>query len=33
MEPENTLAGIGTKNPTIHVIDALMGMGKSTASR
>jgi hypothetical protein len=34
MEPEthqNTLAGIGSKNPTIHVLDALMGMGKSTA--
>jgi hypothetical protein len=41
MEPEkeNTqaapatqiLTGIGTKNPTIHVLDSLMGMGKSTA--
>jgi hypothetical protein len=25
------LTGIGTKNPTIHVLDSLMGMGKSTA--
>jgi hypothetical protein len=23
--------GVGTKNPTIHVLDSLMGMGKSTA--
>jgi hypothetical protein len=25
------LASVGTKNPTIHVLDSLMGMGKSTA--
>ena len=35
MEPEKphvaNLPGIGTKNPTIHVLDSLMGMGKSTA--
>jgi hypothetical protein len=41
MEPEkeNTqaapateiLTGVGCKNPTIHVLDSLMGMGKSTA--
>jgi hypothetical protein len=41
MEPEkeNTqaapakeiLTGVGRKNPTIHVLDSLMGMGKSTA--
>ena len=38
MEPEtqhtqatDILQGVGHKNPTIHVLDALMGMGKSTA--
>ena len=33
MEPETTeiLNGVGHKNPTIHVLDSLMGMGKSTA--
>jgi hypothetical protein len=32
MEPEtqNPLTGVGRKNPTIHVLDSLMGMGKST---
>jgi hypothetical protein len=37
MEPENqntsdnVFGGIGTKNPAVHVLDSLMGMGKSTA--
>ena len=32
MEPETEiLTGVGRKNPTIHVLDSLMGMGKSTA--
>jgi hypothetical protein len=38
VEPENqnseaidALQGVGRKNPTIHVLDSLMGMGKSTA--
>jgi hypothetical protein len=35
MEPEKEnseiLTGVGRKNPTIHVLDSLMGMGKSTA--
>jgi hypothetical protein len=37
MEPENpnisdnVFCGIGIKNPTVHVLDSLMGMGKSTA--
>jgi hypothetical protein len=35
MDPDNQnteiLTGVGSKNPTIHVLDSLMGMGKSTA--